>query len=108
MRTMGMRFRSTMPTGKPAASPPTKAPRGMVTTPQSTPRARGSRSSCFRMPRATGMVKTMVGPNMAPTMRPPNCPASSVRASSRARAAPPMSFARMVPANMAGSAPRKV
>ena len=106
MSTMGIRLRSTMLRGKSAARPPTKLPMGTVTTPASTPVARWGRSSAWMMPRPTGMVNTMVGPSMEPTISPPNWPASWVRASSRARGAPPMSLARMVPANMAGSAPR--
>ena len=80
--TMGSRLRSTIITGNPATRPPTKLPMGMVMTPASTPVARAGRSSALMMPRPTGMVKTMVGPSIAPTMRPPNWPASSVRASS--------------------------
>ena len=106
MRTMGIRFFNTIIRGKPAAMPPTRPPMGMVMTPASTPLARNSWSSGRMMPRATGMVNTTVGPSMEPTIRPPNWPASGVRASSLARGAPPMSLARMVPANMAGSAPR--
>ena len=37
---MGIRLRSTIPTGKPAARPPAKLPMGMVMTPASTPVAR--------------------------------------------------------------------
>ena len=53
------------------------------------------------------MVNTMVGPNMAPTISPPKLPASSFNASACARGAPPISFARIEPANMAGSAPKR-
>ena len=48
------------------------------------------------------------GAQHGPHNEPPELPRLGVRASSLARAAPPMSLARMVPANMAGSAPRKV
>ena len=48
----------------------------------------------------------MVGPIIAPTIRPPKRPASSVCARACASGAPPISFASIVPANIAGSAPR--
>ncbi len=104
---MGVRFPRTIPRGQPAATPPTNTPRGMVTMPLRMPLAMAGRSSSRRMPMATGMVKTMVAPSMEPVMTPPRPAAlgSSVRA--RARGPPPMSQARMDPANMAGSAPRK-
>ena len=106
MNTMGMRLRSTMAAGNPAVRPPARMPRGMATMPHRIPLAMAGRSSCRSRPMATGMVKTTVAPSMEPVRMPPRPAASGLKASSRAREAPPMSQARRVPANMAGSAPR--
>ncbi len=50
----------------------------------------------------------MVTPRWRPSMAPPGAQPGRLRAPghSWARGAPPMSLARMVPANMAGSAPK--
>ena len=50
----------------------------------------------------------MVGPIMAPRISPANEPASGVSAIAFARGYPPISLAKRVVANMAGSAPRNV
>ena len=77
----------------------------MAMMPQRIPFAMAGRSSSRRMPMATGMVNTTVAPSMEPVMTPPSPAASGLPASSLARFPPPMSQAKMVPANMAGSAP---
>ena len=48
----------------------------------------------------------MVAPSMEPVITPPSPAAWGLSVSSRARGPPPMSQARMDPANMAGSAPK--
>ena len=106
MTTMGTIFRSTIISGKPATKPPTSTPAGMVTMPQRMPRAILDLSCSSRIPMATGMVKTMVAPSILPVITPPNNAAWGSAVSSAAKAPPPISQARMVPANMAGSAPR--
>ena len=107
MITMGTKFRSTFPTGKPAVRPPARIPSGMVTMPHNIPFAMAGRSSSLRIPMATGMTNTMVAPSMDPVSTPPSIAACASCVSSIASAPPPMSQARIVPANMAGSAPRK-
>ena len=57
---------------------------------------------------AAGMVKTMVAPSMEPVSTPPKYAACMSSVISIARAPPPMSLAKILPANMAGSAPKKV
>ena len=57
---------------------------------------------------ATGMVNTTVAPSMDPVMTPPRAAALGSLVSSLAREPPPISQARMEPANMAGSAPRNL
>ena len=104
---MGVRFLSTIMKGYPAARPPTSTPTGMVTTPQRIPFAMAGRSSGRRIPIATGIVNTTVAPSMEPVMTPPRRAARGSSVISWAREPPPISQARMVPANMAGSAPRK-
>ena len=75
--------------------------------PQRIPCAMTGLSFSSRIPMATGMVNTTVAPSMEPVSTPPSMAAGWLAASSTANAPPPMSQARMVPANMAGSAPRK-
>ena len=104
---IGTRFLMTIRKGNPAARPPTSTPTGMVTTPQRIPFAMAGRSSGWRMPIATGIVKTTVAPSMEPVMTPPSRAAWGSAVISWARDPPPISQARMVPANMAGSAPKK-
>ena len=58
-----------------------------------------------RIPMATGMVNTTVAPSMEPVITPPRAAAWASWVSSRASAPPPISHARMDPANMAASAP---
>ena len=93
--------------GNPAVRPPARTPSGMVTMPQRIPFAMTGLSFSSRIPIATGMVNTTVAPSMEPVSTPPSMAAGWLAASSTASAPPPMSQARIVPANMAGSAPRK-
>lgn len=106
MSTMGMRFRRTMRTGKPATRPPARTPRGMVTIPARNALGQGRPVSGVQNAQSNRMVKTTVAAQHgSPPADRPAC-RLGLPASSCARGAPPMSLARMVPANMAGSAPR--
>ena len=62
-------------------SPPAIQPMGTVMRPASTPAPRKGRSCFLMMDRATGMVKTMVGPIMLPRIRPAKLPVAGSPAS---------------------------
>ena len=57
------------------------------------------------IPKATGIVNTIVGPIMAPKIVPAKRPACGSTAICCAKAKPPISFAKIVVANIDGSAP---
>ncbi len=66
----GMFWWSITSSGRPAASPPATSPTGIAARPSMTPRAKKPRSFLGIMPMPTGMVNTMVQPNMAATTTP--------------------------------------
>ena len=106
MITIGIKFRSTMPTGNPATRPPASRPTGMVTMPAKMPFAIAGLSSSFKIPIATGMVNTMVAPSILPQSTPPISAALGSELICCANGPPPISQAKIVPANIAGSAPK--
>ena len=89
----------------PAINPPKKHPNGIVESPAIIPLDKYFSSSLFIIPIATGIVKERVAPIVAARNNPPKNPASCERASSMLREYPPISLAKIVPANIAGSAP---
>ena len=91
--------------GMPAVKPPANKPKGIVIIPLKTPVAKNCWSSFWIMPSATGIVKTNVGPIIAPKIAPANKPACGSLANCCANAKPPISLANKVVANIAGSAP---
>ena len=105
--TMGTRFRTSMPSGKPAASPP--AERTRRNGQQARQHAARQRGPVLRLQDAEGD-----GDAEDDGRAEHGADDGGRRAARPARArqlhgkgAPPMSFARIEPANMAGSAPRK-
>ncbi len=96
-----------VPKGRPGTKiPPRRQPIGTVTKPYRIPRAKSGRSSFSIIPKATGIVKTMVGPIIEPIQRQRNFllldpePTESQRSSSHI-------IGNEVVAKIDGSAPTK-
>ena len=65
--TIGIKLINKVPNDKPGTSnPPTKHPTGTVTKPYKIPRAKKGRSDFSMIPKATGIVNTIVGPIIEP------------------------------------------